>query len=62
MTTRSPEELPKCPGKERCPLRVKHPPNGKEFSLGCSLCKGMTYVKPIQLGDVGNLNDEKDDI
>jgi len=62
MTTRSLEELPKCPGPERCPLKVKHHPNGIEFSLGCSLCIGMTHVKAIQVGDVGNSNDEKDDI
>jgi len=58
MTTRSLEELPKCPGPERCPLRVKHHPNGIEFSLGCSLCIGTTHVKPIQVGEVGN--DEKE--
>eukprot|EP01083_Nonionella_stella_P080121 219972_1 len=32
-------ELPKCPGKDKCPLGVEHPPNGeKEFSLGCVVC------------------------
>ena len=32
-------ELPKCPGKDKCPLGVEHPPNGvEEFSLGCVVC------------------------
>merc|ERR1719204_180250 len=32
-------ELPKCPGKELCPLGVEHPANGTaEFSLGCVVC------------------------
>jgi len=32
-------ELPKCGGKATCPLKVDHPPNGDEFSLGCSVCR-----------------------
>ena len=32
-------ELPKCPGKDLCPLKVAHPPNGTEFSLGCAICR-----------------------
>ena len=36
--TRKPlSELPKCDGK--CPLGVKHPPNGTEFALGCGICR-----------------------
>jgi len=32
-------ELPKCPGKDKCPLGIEHPPNGTaEFSLGCVVC------------------------
>eukprot|EP01017_Pseudomicrothorax_dubius_P046940 TRINITY_DN8351_c0_g1_i1.p1 TRINITY_DN8351_c0_g1~~TRINITY_DN8351_c0_g1_i1.p1 ORF type:complete len:410 (+),score=32.69 TRINITY_DN8351_c0_g1_i1:307-1536(+) len=31
--------LPKCPGREGCPLAVDHPANGVEYSLGCGLCK-----------------------
>ena len=32
-------ELPKCPGKDKCPLKMEHPPNGTaEFSLGCVVC------------------------
>jgi len=30
--------LPKCPGKDKCPLGIEHPPNGTEFSLGCVVC------------------------
>ena len=32
------EKLPKCNPKT-CELRVKHPPNGEEFALGCSVCR-----------------------
>lgn len=40
MTTKKKEELDQCSGPEKCPLRIDHPPNGEEFSLGCSLCRG----------------------
>jgi len=31
---------PQCPGKDKCPLGIDHPPNGfEEMSLGCSRCK-----------------------
>ncbi len=33
--------MPKCPGKENCPLKVNHKPNGDECALGCSLCRNM---------------------
>lgn len=33
------EKLPLCPGKEECPLKIDHKPNGEECSLGCSLCR-----------------------
>ena len=33
-------ECPKCPGVDKCPLRIQHPPNGEEFALGCGLCRG----------------------
>ena len=25
----------------RCPLKIQHPANGEEFSLGCSICRNM---------------------
>eukprot|EP00485_Elphidium_margaritaceum_P006820 CAMPEP_0202698210 /NCGR_PEP_ID=MMETSP1385-20130828/11478_1 /ASSEMBLY_ACC=CAM_ASM_000861 /TAXON_ID=933848 /ORGANISM="Elphidium margaritaceum" /LENGTH=810 /DNA_ID=CAMNT_0049354861 /DNA_START=95 /DNA_END=2527 /DNA_ORIENTATION=+ len=32
-------ELPQCPGPDKCPLGVDHPPNGAaEYSLGCVVC------------------------
>lgn len=38
--TRKPvDQLPKCPGPGKCPLGVKHPPSGQEFSLGCAICR-----------------------
>ena len=32
-------ELPRCAGPEQCNLKIAHPPNGEEFSLGCSICR-----------------------
>ena len=32
------DQLPKCPGPETCPLKIKHPENGDEYSLGCEFC------------------------
>lgn len=29
-----------CAGPESCPLKIKHPKNGDEYALGCSLCRG----------------------
>ncbi|OMJ84353.1 hypothetical protein SteCoe_14579 [Stentor coeruleus] len=34
-------ELPACPGKDTCPLKIRHPANGEEFALGCTLCRNM---------------------
>ena len=34
-------ELPKCPGPDKCPLKIKHPENGEEYALGCSLCRNL---------------------
>jgi hypothetical protein len=39
------EQLPKCPGKEECPLKVRHPPNGDEFALGCAVCRNLALNK-----------------
>ncbi|KAI6656385.1 hypothetical protein LOD99_1184 [Oopsacas minuta] len=41
------DELPSCPVGPRampqdgdeCPLRVKHPPTGEEYALGCGICR-----------------------
>lgn len=41
------DELPSCPvgpkampqDGDECPLRVKHPPTGEEFALGCGICR-----------------------
>ena len=38
-------KLPKCPGKETCPLRCEHPPTGTEFSLGCGICNNDASLK-----------------
>jgi len=34
------DQLPKCKGADYCPLRIQHPANGDEYSLGCALCRG----------------------
>lgn len=33
------DKLPKCQGESKCGLRIKHPPNGEEYALGCSICR-----------------------
>jgi hypothetical protein len=33
------DKLPKCSGIDKCYLKVKHPDNGEEFALGCSVCR-----------------------
>ncbi|MES1919529.1 hypothetical protein MHBO_001344 [Bonamia ostreae] len=38
MSRKKISQLPKCKGKETCPLKVDHPPNGVEYSLGCVVC------------------------
>ncbi|KRX06473.1 hypothetical protein PPERSA_05086 [Pseudocohnilembus persalinus] len=35
------KKLKQCAGPESCPLKVDHPENGQEFSLGCSLCRNI---------------------
>ena len=42
MTTKKKSELPQCLGVD-CPLGIEHPPNGEEFSIGCSLCRGTDF-------------------
>ncbi|VDM94028.1 unnamed protein product [Onchocerca ochengi] len=41
--------LPKCPAGPKaiqldgneCPLKIKHPPTGEEFPLGCGICRNI---------------------
>jgi len=35
------EDLPQCKDPKKCPLKVKHPPNGEEYALGCSVCRNL---------------------
>jgi len=35
------DKLPKC-NVSKCPVKVKHPENGEEFALGCSVCRNNT--------------------
>ena len=39
LTRYSVSKLPKCPGPDSCTLKIKHPPNGTEFAIGCALCR-----------------------
>jgi hypothetical protein len=41
LTKKKQSELPKCPGLARCPLKIKHPQNGEEYALGCSICRNL---------------------
>mgnify|MGYP006089169225 CR=1 FL=1 len=41
VSRKTKDQLPKCPGKEKCPLKIKHPPNGEEYAIGCSLCRNV---------------------
>ena len=43
MTTKPKKDLMQCPGPDKCPLGIEHPPNGEEFSIGCSLCRGTDF-------------------
>ena len=40
LTRKKEHELPQCGTPAKCPLKLKHPINGKEeFALGCSVCR-----------------------
>lgn len=36
------DKLPKCLGATKCSIKVKHPENGDEFALGCSVCRNAS--------------------
>jgi len=45
-TSRKKEDMPQCPVgpvfkqlEGECPLKIKHPPTGEEFALGCGVCR-----------------------
>ena len=39
LTKYTKDKLPKCSGEASCPMKIKHPENGDEFALGCSVCR-----------------------
>ena len=41
LTKKGRSELPKCPGVNKCPLKVSHPANGEEYALGCAICRNL---------------------
>ena len=36
------DKLPKCPGTDKCPIKTRHPDNGDEYALGCSVCRNAS--------------------
>jgi len=53
-------QLPVCKGKEYCKLKIDHPPNGEEFSLGCGVCI-EEHEKKKNNAKVEEENEKKDD-
>ena len=48
VSKKTKEQLPKCSGAKSCPLKIYHPPNGEEYSLGCAICRNnKANVKPF---------------
>lgn len=48
LSQKTKDQLPKCPGPEKCPLKTVHPPNGEEYSLGCAICRNsQANIKPF---------------
>ena len=39
LTKYSASKLPRCPDPRACPLKIKHPPNGTEYAIGCAICR-----------------------
>jgi len=49
------KDIKQCKGKEHCPLKIEHPDNGKEYALGCGLCREMKLnVKEDENKEVQN--------
>jgi hypothetical protein len=44
LTKKKVSDFKQCGGKDKCPLKVDHPPNGTnaEFFLGCALCQSKS--------------------
>lgn len=36
-----------CPGVKDCPLKIDHPPTGKEYALGCGLCRNNADLEVV---------------
>ncbi len=39
LRNKNEKELKQCEDEKKCPLGIKHPPNGHEYALGCGLCR-----------------------
>ena len=49
------KDIKQCKGKEDCPLKIEHPENGKEYALGCGLCRELKLnVKEDENKEVQN--------
>jgi E3 ubiquitin-protein ligase MYCBP2 len=45
LNRKAKSDLPKCPGPQACPLKMRHVPNGEEQALGCAICRNMAANK-----------------
>ena len=41
VSKKAKKDLPQCSEAAKCPLKVQHPPNGDEYSLGCAVCRNL---------------------
>mmetsp|Transcript_23513 Transcript_23513/g.41672 ORF Transcript_23513/g.41672 Transcript_23513/m.41672 type:complete len:608 (-) Transcript_23513:48-1871(-) len=41
LNRKAKSDLPKCPGPQNCPLKMRHVANGEEMALGCAICRNM---------------------
>ncbi|EGG20197.1 hypothetical protein DFA_07317 [Cavenderia fasciculata] len=51
LTKKPIEEIPKCPGKEHCPLKIDHP-HLEEVPLGCTILFGKLYNTLIEVVEI----------
>ena len=53
-----------CPGPDRCPLKIPHPPNSADpinsmYPLGCSLCRKTDNIDALQVIEEVKLGEQK---
>ena len=45
-----------------CPLNIKHPPTGENFSLGCGMCRVKPKDKPTAAKNKATADKKKQDV